>query len=147
MVGKSLLLSLGLPLAGAAIIGGSAYGFMANNAGTVTGAGSGSQDISGYVVSNVNYTTGTTGQHIQSVSFDLTPANSQAGPASTVHAWFSGYMGANSGGIPDATNVSAPASPDNTAAEISSSSACQTQVCNPGPGQFKVEEGIMPTGV
>lgn len=70
---------LALPLGAAAILGTSGFAFMATN--TFSGpdrAGSGTDVISGYNVSNIAYTTDNHQNYITAVSFDL---NKYANPA------------------------------------------------------------------
>lgn len=77
------------------IFASSAYAFAAANSVLETGAGDGSNTISGYDVTNVNYTLNAGNPaNIDAVSFDLAPT-AGAGPASTVKvqlvtggAWF-----------------------------------------------------------
>ena len=59
----------------AGILGSAAYAFTASNTVPATSAGNGSQAISGYVASSVNYNlNGTTPTNIDSVSFALDAA-------------------------------------------------------------------------
>jgi hypothetical protein len=94
-----------------------AYAFAATNTmPTVTSAGEGSQTISGYEVSNVDYVLNTAGNPavISSVRFDLTDASSNPAPATLsvqiqLQAGGAFYTCANGGGALWNCNTAAPA--------------------------------------
>ncbi len=86
-----------------AIVAVAAFGFAAANTVPESGAGDGSEDISGYTVTNVTYNLDTTNPAvIDTVSFDLAPT-AGAGAATEVHvqlvsggSWFTCSAGVSS---------------------------------------------------
>lgn len=100
------------PVALTLLLGGSAYAFMASNTVNGSSAGVGSGTITGYTVSNIQYTlSGQNGDpdNITSVSFSLTP-NSGSLPADQVAVWFDN----NPGNV--ASNALSTCSPQGSAA-------------------------------
>lgn len=82
-----------VPVAAAVLMGGTAYGYMANNQVNGSNVGEGSQAISGYNVSGIHYQiTAQPGDpdNVSSVSFNITPATNSNKPAKQVAVWFNG---------------------------------------------------------
>lgn len=110
------------PIALTLALGGSAYAFMASNTVSESSAGVGSGTISGYTVSNIQYTLSGTNNNpdqITNVIFTLTPADANGAPADTVAVWFDGNTSA----------VASTANSDCTITSISNSSAVNVS-CN-----------------
>lgn len=84
------------PVALTLALGGSAYAFMASNTVSESSAGVGSGTITGYTVSNIQYTLSGTANNpslITNVSFTLSPADAGGLPADSVAVWFDGNTG------------------------------------------------------
>lgn len=75
----------------ALILAAAIYGFAAANVVPETGAGDGSGTISGYTVSNIDYTLdGADPSQITGVTFDVTSTTGSAGAPSEVHITLNG---------------------------------------------------------
>ncbi|MCL6564684.1 MAG: hypothetical protein K6U87_16945 [Firmicutes bacterium] len=103
------------PVALTVALGGSAYAFMASNTVDESSAGVGSGTITGYTVSNVQYTLSGTANNpsqITNVSFTLSPADSGGSAADSVAVWFDG----------NTANVASTANSECTITQVSNSS-------------------------
>ena len=76
-----------LPALAVALVGGTAYGFMASNTVSASYAGQGAAAISGYTVQHVRYDLSPGGRHIQEVFLELNSATKSKMPQ--VDLWFS----------------------------------------------------------
>ncbi len=80
-----------LPALAVALVGGTAYGFMASNTVSASYAGQGAGTISGYTVQHVRYDLTPGGRHIQEVFLELNSATKSKMPQ--VDLWFSNASG------------------------------------------------------